>query len=130
MAGISLPNRGLNDRGTDRTQETERASVEGHRSRIARQRSGPWSNRPPKVEGVHRHLAGQSCATSAAIRSNAAATSGAINRWKSPCTCYYSCPLSYLDLAPGAVRRLACRRSRHHARRRTPTAPAAPAAAR
>ena len=84
-----------------------------------------------KVEGVHRDPRRASpCATSAAICWNAAATSGATSRWKSPCIRTITrarCPIR--DLAPEQSADWRAGVRAYHARRRTPTAVTAPAAA-
>ena len=64
-------------------------------------------------------------ATSAAICLNAAAASGD----ESMHPYYYTCPLSYLDLAPEQSADWRAGVRAYHARRRTPTASAASAAA-
>jgi hypothetical protein len=111
-------------------QETERASVEGHRSRAARQRPVVRRGSDAKVEGVHRDLApGQSLRY---IRCDLLERSG--NQWgykpldESMHPYYYSCPLSYLDLAPEQSADWRAGVRAYHARRRTPTAVTAPAA--
>lgn len=84
-----------------------------------------------KVEGVHRDLApGQSLRY---IRCDLLERSG--NQWgykpldESMHPYYYSCPLSYLDLAPEQSADWRAGVRAYHARRRTPTASTAPAAA-
>ncbi|MCS7637428.1 hypothetical protein N0390_33235, partial [Pseudomonas aeruginosa] len=112
-------------------QETERASVKV----IAHALRGNvlWSvtEVTAKVEGVHRHLApGQSLRY---IRCDLLERSG--GRWgykpldESMHPYYYTCPLSYLDLAPEQSTDWRAGVRAYHARRRTPTAPAAPTAA-
>jgi hypothetical protein len=83
-----------------------------------------------KVEGVHRDLApGQSLRY---IRCDLLERSG--NQWgykpleESMHPYYYSCPLSYLDLAPEQSADWRAGVRAYHARRRTPTAVTAPAA--
>ena len=112
-------------------QETERASVKV----IAHALRGNvlWSvtEVTAKVEGVHRHLApGQSLRY---IRCDLLERSG--GQWgykpldESMHPYYYSCPLSYLDLAPEQSADWRAGVRAYHARRRTPTASAASAAA-
>ena len=112
-------------------QETERASVKV----IAHALRGNvlWSvtEVTAKVEGVHRDLApGQSLRY---IRCDLLERSG--SQWgykpldESMHPYYYSCPLSYLDLAPEQSADWRAGVRAYHARRRTPTAPAAPTAA-
>ncbi|MDO7894611.1 hypothetical protein Q5Z23_33160, partial [Pseudomonas aeruginosa] len=112
-------------------QETERASVKV----IAHALRGNvlWSvtEVTAKVEGVHRHLApGQSLRY---IRCDLLERSG--DQWgykpldESMHPYYYTCPLSYLDLAPEQSADWRAGVRAYHARRRTPTAPAAPTAA-
>ena len=112
-------------------QETERASVKV----IAHALRGNvlWSvaEVTAKVEGVHRELApGQSLRY---IRCDLLERSG--GQWgckpldESMHPYYYSCPLSYLDLAPEQSADWRAGVRAYHARRRTPTASTAPAAA-
>ena len=111
-------------------QETERVSAKV----IAHTLRGNvlWSvvELTAKVEGVHRDLApGQSLRY---IRCDLLERSG--NQWgykpldESMHPYYYSCPLSYLDLAPEQSADWRAGVRAYHARRRTPTAVTAPAA--
>lgn len=112
-------------------QVTERASVKV----IAHALRGNvlWSvaEVTARAEGVHRDLApGQSLRY---IRCDLLERSG--NQWgykpldESMHPYYYSCPLSYLDLAPEQSADWRAGVRAYHARRRTPTASTAPAAA-
>ena len=110
------------------TQETERASVKV----IAHALRGNvlWSvtQVTAKAEGVHRDLApGQSLCT---IRCDLLERSG--GQWgykpldESMHPYYYSCPLSYLDLAPEQSAEWRAGVRAYHARRRTSKATTAP----
>ncbi|AVS92448.1 hypothetical protein C8246_12365 [Paracidovorax avenae] len=112
-------------------QETERTSAKV----IAHALRGNvlWSvvEMTAKAEGVHRDLAaGQSLRY---IRCDLLERSGC--QWghkpleESMHPYYYSCPLSYLDLAPEQSADWRAGVRAYHARRRTPTASASPVAA-
>ena len=112
-------------------QETERASVKV----IAHTLRGNvlWSvaEVTARAEGVHRDLApGQSLRY---IRCDLLERSG--SQWgykpldESMHPYYYSCPLSYLDMTPEQSADWRAGVRAYHARRRTPTASTAPAAA-
>ena len=112
-AGISLPNRGQTDRGTGSPQQ-DRARREVYRSRIARQRAVvQWSNwnRQGRRCGIVIFAPGQSLRIRCDLLERSG-THGGPSRWKSPCTRTTTRARCPSGPRTGAVRRLACRRSR------------------
>ncbi|WP_372166042.1 hypothetical protein [Xanthomonas axonopodis] len=112
-------------------QETERASVKVIAHALRGNVLWSVSEVTAKAEGVHRDLAlGQSLRS---IRCDLLERSG--DQWghKPLEECmhpyYYSCPLSYLDLAPEQSADWRAGVRAYHARRRTPTVATASAAA-